>query len=171
MTYRKNTEHMASRGLSMTSGTIAAILLTVCSGLIGPAQEIMKSITKADIIHIDETSIKLAGITIWIFYNLVTGDTLFLLRLSRGRDVVREVLGGQLERSDNMRRPECIRLIQDTSMLDASDSRPPRHSRQESRRSQRAKGVQEIAMDIPRGKSRHVKGQEARAAQKNRCGT
>ena len=55
----------------------------------------MKSIAEADIIHIDETSIKLAGITIWIwvFYNPVTGETLFLLRLIRGRDVVRKVLG------------------------------------------------------------------------------
>ena len=55
----------------------------------------MTSIASARILHIDETSISFAGVRIWIwvFLNPLTGETLYLLRPSRGRDVLEEVLG------------------------------------------------------------------------------
>ncbi len=66
MPNRKNAEYMGSLGVSMASGTIFAILVMVCGSLAAPAQSIMASISQAKVLHVDETSISLAGRKIWI---------------------------------------------------------------------------------------------------------
>ena len=60
-----------------------------------PAKVIMERMCRASILHIDETSISLNGKNVWIwtFFNPKSGEVLFLIRPSRGADVVREVLG------------------------------------------------------------------------------
>ena len=65
----------------------------------------MKSIVEADIIHIDETSIKLAGITIriWVLQPRDGRNALFVTSEQGTRRSQRNTLG-QLKRSDNMQR-------------------------------------------------------------------
>ena len=92
---RKNVELLQHMGISIGLGTIHNILVMVCCNLFAPNMEIMEAIRKAKIIHADETSFYLFGhkIWVWIFYDPKTGHTLFLIRPSRGGNVVREVLG------------------------------------------------------------------------------
>ena len=55
----------------------------------------MEIIRNATILHIDETSIRLNGKTIWIwiFFDPMTGATFYAIRPSRGRKVLKEILG------------------------------------------------------------------------------
>ena len=95
MPNRMNAECQASRGILMSSGTVFAILFMVGMCLLNPAQNIMKALSNARVLHVDETTIKLFGkkIWVWVFYNPETGETLYLLRMKRARWVIQEVLG------------------------------------------------------------------------------
>ena len=79
----------------MSSGTVHNILVSTGMNLTGPATDILRRIRKAYVLNADETSVSYKGkkVWIWIFHNPETGDTLILIRPSRGGKVVREVLG------------------------------------------------------------------------------
>ena len=55
----------------------------------------MAALRTARILHVDETSFSLNGklVWVWVFFDPETGNTAFVLRDSRGRDVLNEVLG------------------------------------------------------------------------------
>ena len=59
------------------------------------ALHIMESVKTSDLLHVDETSFSLDGknVWVWIFFNPRTGETLYVIRESRGKDIIREVLG------------------------------------------------------------------------------
>ena len=71
-----------SRYVKMSTGTTWAILCRLGLNLGIPAWKIMEIIRNATILHIDETSIRLNGKTIWIwiFFDPMTGATFYAIR-------------------------------------------------------------------------------------------
>ncbi len=64
------------------------------TNLDAPARQILDLIRLARVLHVDETSLSLNGklVWVWIFFDPETGNTLFVIRPSRGGDVLREVI-------------------------------------------------------------------------------
>ena len=93
--FRLNSAAWARCGVDMSSGTVHNILYSTGMNLTGATADILRRIRKAYILHADETSISRNGIKvwIWIFRNPETGESYFVIRPSRGGDVVDEVLG------------------------------------------------------------------------------
>ena len=94
MPHRMNAAEIARYGISMTVGTIHNILSRTGKNMGTKALHIMESVRASDLLHVDETSFSLNGrnVWVWIFFNPRTGETLYVIRESRGKDVIREVL-------------------------------------------------------------------------------
>ena len=90
-----NVQFLNFLGVKIADGTISNVLSRVCGNLQAPTEDIIATLRKCDFLHADETSISFAGtkIWIWVFCDPISGATLFLLRPSRGKDVLHEVLG------------------------------------------------------------------------------
>lgn len=93
--FRLNSQAWLRWGLEMSSGTVHNILAITGKNLTAPTADILRRIRKAYVLNADETSVSYNGkkVWIWIFHNPETGDTLIVIRPSRGGRVVREVLG------------------------------------------------------------------------------
>ena len=92
---RLNVASMGRIGLRISAGTVHNILYRTGMDLDPPSRQILKRIREAYVLHVDETSISLNGklAWIWIFLNPETDDAYYVIRRSRGGDVLREVLG------------------------------------------------------------------------------
>ena len=95
LTGKRNADSMGRHGIAMLTGTIRNVVSGTGYYLEKPTSEIRARIRRARLPYIDETSILLNGkkVWIWVFLKPETGDAYYLIRSSRGRDVVREVLG------------------------------------------------------------------------------
>ena len=95
MPNRMNAAEIMRYGISMAAGTIHNILSRTGKNMGTKALHIMESVKASDLLHVDETSFSLNGknVWVWIFFNPRTGETLYVIRESRGKDVIREVLG------------------------------------------------------------------------------
>ena len=95
MPHRINAAEIMRYGISMAAGTIHNILSRTGKNMGTKALYIMESVKASDLLHVDETSFSLNGknVWVWIFFNPRTGETLYVIRESRGNDVIREVLG------------------------------------------------------------------------------
>lgn len=96
MPHRMNARRMKGAGLPVSVGTINNVLARLGRNLSGQAAALVAVLICARVLHIDETSFRLNGKTVWvwIFLDPDTGSTLYVLRPSRGREVLREVLRG-----------------------------------------------------------------------------
>ena len=96
MPHRMNARRMARAGLPVSAGTVHNVLSRVGRNLEAHVASILAVLVAADVLHIDETSFRLNGRTVWvwIFLDPVTEAVLYVLRPSRGRDVLQEVLPG-----------------------------------------------------------------------------
>ena len=94
MPQRMNGERMGRDGLRVSAGTVNNVLARAGGNLKPVAAGLIAAMQRAGVLHIDETSFKLNGkiIWVWIFFDLLTGGALFVLRPRRGRDVLHEVL-------------------------------------------------------------------------------
>ena len=92
---RLNVASTGRIGLRISTGTVHNILYRIGMDLDPPSRQILKRIREAYVLHVDETSVSLNGklAWIWIFLNPETGDAYYVIRRSRGGDVLREVLG------------------------------------------------------------------------------
>ena len=83
-------------GLRVATGTVSNKINGLGRNLSGPAAAILAVLLNAHVLHIDETSFKVNGkiVWVWIFLDPVTESALYVLRPSRGRDVLKEVLAG-----------------------------------------------------------------------------
>ena len=93
--FRLNSRALGRWDVGMSSGTVHNIMSSTGMDLAAPAADILRRIRSAYVLNVDETSISLNGkrVWVWIFHNPETGDTYFVVRPSRGSDVVKEVLG------------------------------------------------------------------------------
>ncbi len=94
--YRKIKQNMKDMGISISTGGIFNKLRYIGESLGGPSSDILKSIRKSKILHADETSLSLNGKVawMWVFHDPRTQNTFYIIRESRGRDVLDEVLPG-----------------------------------------------------------------------------
>lgn len=79
--------------LTLTHTVIMKVIRQVAKKLKEPYYEVIKKIRSSKVVYIDETQYKLNGETWWL-WTFVGGDsTLFVIRKSRSKDVVEEILG------------------------------------------------------------------------------
>jgi len=80
-------------GLEITPATVLDITRRVSHALKGEYEGINKRIRESDVVYIDETSIRVNGDKYWIWGFTTETDTLVVIRHSRGKNVLKEVLG------------------------------------------------------------------------------
>ena len=92
---RKNADRIKSNGVLMSAATVVNILVAIGMDLIEPKQKILDAIRRSNLLHVDESTVKLSGKTmwIWLFHDPKTGLSLYVIRPSRGRNVLEEILG------------------------------------------------------------------------------
>ena len=95
MPFRMIADWMTRHGIPLSLGTAHNIMRRLGESLGTPAADIAAMIRKARILHIDETSIHLNGhnVWVWILYDPLTGNALYVIRDNRGAKVLRETLG------------------------------------------------------------------------------
>ena len=83
-------------GIRLALGTIYNILNRLGEWLDKPALHILAALRMAKILHADETSIHIGGLKfwIWVIHDPQTGASYYVVRKSRGADVVKELLPG-----------------------------------------------------------------------------
>lgn len=80
-------------GLSMTPATALEITRRVSEYLTPEYEVLLRRIRLAKVLYIDETSMKVDGKNYWIWVFVSENETYYVLRKSRGRKVLSEVLG------------------------------------------------------------------------------
>ena len=96
LTHRMNARRMGRDGLAVSVGTVSNVLARTGRNMKPFVEAMILAMQRAGVLHIDETSFKLNGelVWVWIFLDPLTGNSLFVVRPSRGRDVLRDVLPG-----------------------------------------------------------------------------
>ena len=94
MPHRMSARSLRRHLTRMSHGTVHNILCMTGTNLDAPARQILDLIRLARVLHVDETSLSLNGklAWVWIFFDPETGNTLFVIRPSRGGNVLREVI-------------------------------------------------------------------------------
>jgi transposase len=92
---RKTAEALGrTYGLSVTPATVLDITNRVAGWLRPEYEGILGRIRAADVVYVDETGVHVDGVRGWIWVFTTPSETLFAVRKSRGKKVLREVLGG-----------------------------------------------------------------------------
>ena len=80
-------------GLEITPATVLDVTRRVSRALKGEYEGIKKRIRESEVVYIDETCIRVNGDKYWIWGFTTETDTLVVIRHSRGKNVLKEVLG------------------------------------------------------------------------------
>ncbi|MHC1610204.1 MAG: IS66 family transposase [Candidatus Methanospirareceae archaeon] len=80
-------------GLRITPATVLDLTRRVSDALRAKYDAIKKRIRSADVVYVDETGIRVNGAKYWIWVFVTDTDTLVVIRHSRGKNVLKEVLG------------------------------------------------------------------------------
>jgi transposase len=80
-------------GMGISLGSIITVEQSVSQTLAEPVQEAQEYVREQTVVHSDETSWKQALKRAWLWVAVTPGVTVFLIRLSRGKVVVKELLG------------------------------------------------------------------------------
>jgi transposase len=80
-------------GLDITPATVLDVTRRVSHALKDEYEGIKKRIRESEVVYIDETSIRVNGDKYWIWAFTTETDTLVVIRHSRGKNVLKEVLG------------------------------------------------------------------------------
>ena len=81
------------RGLPMSSATAFEITHRVSEDLQEEYQAVVEQVRASKVVNVDETSLKVDGVNYWLWVFTTTICTLFVVRKSRGKKVLVEVLG------------------------------------------------------------------------------
>lgn len=80
-------------GIAITNVAALNITEDVALKLQRPYKSLIRRIRKAKVIYADETKIKVNGITYWLWTFVTEKETLFVIRKSRAKKVIEEILG------------------------------------------------------------------------------
>lgn len=83
--------------LTLTNVGVLNITGKVAQKLQVPYKALIKRIRKAKVLYVDETKIKVDGVTYWIWTFVTERETFFVIRKSRAKKVIEEILGGVFE--------------------------------------------------------------------------
>jgi len=81
-------------GLRVAPATVLDVTRRVCDWLRPEYEAIMGRIRASDVVYVDETGVHVDGARHWIWVFTTRSETLYAVRRSRGKKVLREVLGG-----------------------------------------------------------------------------
>lgn len=84
-------------GLHLTHVGVFNITNSVARKLIIPYNQLIKRLRKAKAVYVDETELKVDGVTYHLWTFVTETETVFAIRKSRGNDVLREILGESYE--------------------------------------------------------------------------
>jgi len=90
---RKVQAALERQGLTVTPSTVLEILRRAAMWLRPEYERILQRIRAADVVYTDETGLKVDGGQYWIWVFTTNAETLFAVRKSRGKKVLKEVLG------------------------------------------------------------------------------
>lgn len=91
---RKVKAALDRQGLNVSPSTVLEILWRTAKWLRTEYEGILERIRSADVVYTDETGLKVDGSQFWIWVFTTEAETLFAVRRSRGKKVLKEVLGG-----------------------------------------------------------------------------
>lgn len=84
-------------GLQITPATVLAVNSRVTRALEEDYAAIIQRIRHARVIHVDETGFRVAGVNYWLWVFTTENETLLVIRPSRAKKVLQEVLGSDFE--------------------------------------------------------------------------
>ncbi len=90
---RKVQAALERQGLTVTPSTVLEILRRAAMWLRPEYERILQRIRTADVVYTDETGFKVDGRQYWIWAFTTMAETLFAIRKSRGKKVLKEILG------------------------------------------------------------------------------
>src|SRR6266516_3542248 len=82
-------------GVPMSVGTISQLEQATTAAVAAPVEEAHTSVHEQAVAHLDETSWRQGGKRAWLWVAVTSLVTVFLVRMSRGSQVARELLGEQ----------------------------------------------------------------------------
>ncbi len=91
--YRKLEERLAREGIPSCPATLQAVVWGASEKLKGEETAILRRLRASPWVHADESSYRIDGRKVWIWVFCTEVDLLLVIRPSRGREVVEEVLG------------------------------------------------------------------------------
>ena len=92
--YRRLAERLAREGAPMSTATLQGLVWAASERLGEEYAAIRRRVRRSAVVHADETSFSVDGRKRWLWtFATPTGDTLLVLRPSRGTGVVEEILG------------------------------------------------------------------------------
>lgn len=80
-------------GLQITPATVLAVNTRVANGLQNEYDALMQRIRLAPVLYVDETSFRVGGVKYWLWAFVTPAETLVVIRPSRSKKVLREILG------------------------------------------------------------------------------
>jgi transposase len=80
-------------GVQMALGSICALERATSEALQGPVTEARRSLQQQPVVHVDETGWREANQRAWLWVAVTHTVTVFLIRLSRGSQVAKELVG------------------------------------------------------------------------------
>ena len=79
--------------VALSPGTVCRLEHTVSDAVAAPVVAAQAYVQQQEAANLDETSFRQGHLTMWLWTAVTAKVTVFAIRLSRGRDVVRELLG------------------------------------------------------------------------------
>ena len=80
-------------GVPMSVGTIRQLEQATTAAVAAPVEEARAYVQEREVAHVEETSGHQGGKQAWLWVAVTSGVTVFVVRLSRGGQVARELLG------------------------------------------------------------------------------
>lgn len=84
-------------GITLTDVGVFKITNRVAKKLEIPYKQLIKRIRRAKVAYVDETKIKVDGVTYYIWTFVTDNDVLFVIRKSRAKKVIEEILGAKFK--------------------------------------------------------------------------
>jgi transposase len=81
-------------GLDVTPATVLDVTNRVAGWLRPEYETILGRIRASEVVYVDETGVHVDGVRHWVWVFTTPCETLFVIRRSRGKKVLREILGG-----------------------------------------------------------------------------
>jgi transposase len=92
---KRTTQHVMDEvfGVPMSVGTIGQLEQATTAAVAAPVEEARRYVHEQEVAHLDETSWRQGGKRAWLWVAVTSLVTVFVVRLSRGGPVARELLG------------------------------------------------------------------------------
>lgn len=84
-------------GITITNVAVLNATEDVALRLEKPYKQLIRKTRKAEVIYADETKIRVNGVTYWLWTFVTANETIFIIRKSRAKKVIEEMLGKEFK--------------------------------------------------------------------------